>query len=516
MSINWNLGLSQDVGATFMNAFEAGKQRRQQDEQRNALAAYAQNPNENSLNALAQFDPRFVVEQKRAQQTSEQEAIAKRVNLVGQAAQFADTPEKWDAAVEYLSQQYPDLGQYRGKFTPELRMSAIASAGQMKDYYEQNGSFTLAPGSKRFDAGGQLIAEAPFAPRPVTVGEGQTVVEYAPGGGFKGGFDQFYSGFLAPAEGGFNPKDPMSGAPVNFGIDQRANPDIDVKNLTQEQAKQLMLERYWKPSGADRIADPALQAIHADTAVNMGVNAAQGLLQKSGGDPERYLQLREQRYRQIGGPVLNGWLKRNEDLRQFAGVGGARVLATGAPKQEKPPAGYRWKPDGSLEPIPGGPVATKAAAGESKQEAYSQSAIDAFNRAISSANRLKEHPGFNAGVGVPSINPLDGNLAGYIIPGSRAADFRAELDAMKAQVFLPMVQSMKGMGALSNAEGDKLTASIGALDTKMSEGAFKASLERIISDLTSYRDRGARQGQDAGPARPSPNRQPARPTVTNW
>lgn len=49
----------------------------------------------------------------------------------------------------------------------------------------QNG-FTLSPGSRRFDNQGNQIAFAPFAPRPVTVGEGETVVEYQPGGGDQG------------------------------------------------------------------------------------------------------------------------------------------------------------------------------------------------------------------------------------------------------------------------------------------------------------------------------------------
>lgn len=146
-----------------------------------------------------------------------------------------------------------------------------------------------------------------------------------------------------------------------------------------------------------------------------------------------------------------------------------------------------------------------------KDAPYSQSALDAFDRAISTAQRLigapavkdasgriikdaiPQHPGFGAAVGSGfdpqswgSFNPISGKA----FAGTNARDFGAELDAMKAQVFLPMVQSMKGMGALSNAEGEKLTAAIGALDTGQSEEQFKASLDRIIGDLQSYRDRG--------------------------
>jgi hypothetical protein len=149
------------------------------------------------------------------------------------------------------------------------------------------------------------------------------------------------------------------------------------------------------------------------------------------------------------------------------------------------PAGtYQQSPEGEIKPIGG--IGDKA---PQSKEAYSQSAMDAFDRAINTANDLLNHPGFTTGVGLPSINPLDGNLAGFIVPGSPAADFRTSLETMKAQVFLPMVQSMKGMGALSNAEGEKLTAAIGNLSPSQSEAQFRKSVNQIISDLTTYRNR---------------------------
>ena len=169
----------------------------------------------------------------------------------------------------------------------------------------------------------------------------------------------------------------------------------------------------------------------------------------------------------------------------------APVVKPDKPDKPNLPTGYEMGPDGTAHRIPGLPPEKGSEPDKPENPAYSQSALDAFDRAIATAGRLKTHPGFNAGIGMPSINPLDGNIASYIVPGSNAADFRAELDALKAQVFLPMVQSMKGMGALSNAEGEKLTAAIGALDPKMSEAGFSASLDRVMADLKSYRDRGA-------------------------
>lgn len=133
---------------------------------------------------------------------------------------------------------------------------------------------------------------------------------------------------------------------------------------------------------------------------------------------------------------------------------------------------------------------------ESGEVGYSQSAIDAFDRAIGSAQRLIQHPGLPAMVGsgfdpasFGSFNPLPFADNDTPFAGTEASNFKAELDAMKAQVFLPMVQSMKGLGALSNAEGQKLTDAIGAMDPRMSEAQFKQSMLRIVGDLEMYRAR---------------------------
>lgn len=48
-----------------------------------------------------------------------------------------------------------------------------------------------------------------------------------------------------------------------------------------------------------------------------------------------------------------------------------------------------------------------------------------------------------------------------------------------------MVQSLKGMGALSDAEGKKLSDAVGALSPKMSEKAFRDSIGKIRNQLES-------------------------------
>ena len=138
------------------------------------------------------------------------------------------------------------------------------------------------------------------------------------------GFEAFYVNFLSAHEGGYTEND-GNGRPANFGINQGANPDIDVLNLTQAEAKQILHDRYWVASGADHLPR-ALAAVHGDTAINMGVGAANDLLVQSDGDPHKYLELRDARYRALAAApqadrarYLPVWLGRNDDLRSYAG-----------------------------------------------------------------------------------------------------------------------------------------------------------------------------------------------------
>lgn len=406
-----------------------------------------------------------------------------------------------------------ELGLFMASVVPDKFASVVEQLGTGTEGGRKGQIVGRAIG--HYDENGQFVVDY-RDPEAFTLNEGQT--RFQGGGGVppSGGFESFYEGFLAPAEGGFVASDGRSGAPANFGVNQAANPDIDVRNLTRDQAKQIMHERYWKPSGADQISDPRLQAIHADTAVNMGVGRAKEFLAQSNGDPASYLALREQHYRRLGGKDLDGWLKRNSNLAQYAGMTGSQPTAVasvpkGAGQQAKrmtpqevaaegldPNVVYYRGANGLPVPVQGQPKQGQA----EKEGAYSQSALDAFDRAIDTAKRLGTHKGLSSAVGMKGLT--GGLLGGWVVPGTAAADFNAELDAMKAQVFLPMVQSMKGMGALSNAEGEKLTAAIGALSTKQSETQFKASLNRIVKDLQTYKARGmpkGKQGGSGGPVR---------------
>lgn len=166
-------------------------------------------------------------------------------------------------------------------------------------------------------------------------------------GGGASGFAAIDGGFVAPQEGGYAASDGASGAPVNFGINQRANPDVDVRSLTPARAQQIRHDRYWVPSGAANLSGP-LQAIHYDTAINMGVDAAKDILAKSGGDPSTYMNIREARHRKMDGPQ-KVWAQRNAELRRFAGLGGQPAMARSKQEYDRLPSGTQYiAPDGSV------------------------------------------------------------------------------------------------------------------------------------------------------------------------
>jgi len=114
-------------------------------------------------------------------------------------------------------------------------------------------------------------------------------------------------------------------------------------------------------------------------------------------------------------------------------------------------------------------VATEA---EDREVAKEQASAE-IDSTINLIDRMIEHPGREMATGSTSVAAS--------IPGTRARGFRAMLDTLKGRQFLDAVQNMKGLGQLSNAEGEKLAAAAASLDLGMPEDEFLAELERIKS-----------------------------------
>lgn len=145
-------------------------------------------------------------------------------------------------------------------------------------------------------------------------------------------------------EGGFvqDPDDP--GGATNRGVTQgtydswrrrQGLPVRPVREIGNEEVSAIYREDYWFKSGADKLPMP-LALVHFDTAVNMGVGAANALLAGAKGDTAAYLDLRRERYQKIiqarptSAKFLKGWLARVESLARTAGQSpGATVGVAG-------------------------------------------------------------------------------------------------------------------------------------------------------------------------------------------
>jgi hypothetical protein len=115
-----------------------------------------------------------------------------------------------------------------------------------------------------------------------------------------------------------------------------------------------------------------------------------------------------------------------------------------------------------------------AVKGQVTPEQIEQNSLSA-QQALDQANKLLMHPGRQMATGASSFMRN--------VPGTEAKGFSANLDTFKAQTFLPMVSALKGMGALSDAEGKKIADSVGALDPSMPEAEFEQSLKDTMDFL---------------------------------
>jgi len=360
-------------------------------------------------------------------------------------------------------------------------------SGQVAKEAEQ---FTLSPGSARYDARGNVIAEQPFAPNYQKVGPGERLLEFGGRGGQAssgapqagGGFDAAVAGVLQ-REGGYNGSDGHSAAPVNFGINQKANPDIDVRNLTQEGAKQIYKQRYWDAIGADQLP-PEAQAAVFDAAVNQGVGAAQQMWQAAGGDLQRFNQLRIERYRQTPGYEQYGkvWESRVAETgggQQQGQTGGARIVAQGAPKpverwEDLPGGGQRNSVTGETKNVPQPKGSGRLSAAALNLQ---NTALDAIQSSTKINSLLERHEA-RIRAGKLNLNPVNNffstgvNMVGASTEASQNfASFRADLERLRNE----SLRLNKGV----QTEGDSQRAWNELIANINDEGVVKQRLEEI-------------------------------------
>jgi lysozyme family protein len=75
-----------------------------------------------------------------------------------------------------------------------------------------------------------------------------------------------------------DPNDP--GGETNWGLSKKSNPDLDIKNLTKEQAKTIYKERYWNKINGDLLPYP-INIIGFDRSVLYGTGKANEWIKQS-------------------------------------------------------------------------------------------------------------------------------------------------------------------------------------------------------------------------------------------
>lgn len=154
----------------------------------------------------------------------------------------------------------------------------------------------------------------------------------------------------------------------------------------------------------------------------------------------------------------------------------------------KAPAGYRFKPDGSLEPIPGGPADIKASLEGQKAEARKTAAIEQADRIIAKVDQAIG--GVGNGWGTTGIT---GAALGSV-PGTSAYDLRRTIETIKANLGFQELQAMReasptggALGQVAIQELMALQSTVANLDANQSTDRLKKSLQEARQHYANWK-----------------------------
>jgi len=111
---------------------------------------------------------------------------------------------------------------------------------------------------------------------------------------------------------------------TKYGIDARSHPNVDIKNLTSDEATQIYWSE-WIKDGCEHLPQP-LDWLFFDAAVNCGIGRAQQFLTASARDPQKFQKERIDFYNRLAdqkprlSKFLKGWIARVNDLSKEIGI----------------------------------------------------------------------------------------------------------------------------------------------------------------------------------------------------
>lgn len=137
-------------------------------------------------------------------------------------------------------------------------------------------------------------------------------------------FEKLVSVILRHEGGYVNDPDDLGGE-TNFGISKRYFPNVDIKNLTKDKAKEIYYNNFYVPMEIDKIQDVNLAMQYFDMGVNAGIKTAKRLMSEAKEIKKNsnqsltqiYKELRKKYYKDIAElrnnkKFLKGWLNRVE------------------------------------------------------------------------------------------------------------------------------------------------------------------------------------------------------------
>jgi hypothetical protein len=521
------------------NALALGERWRQQRQTKKLAAAMGQfdsNPDA-AVQGVTAVDPVMgynmrrqiktdALAQQEAHRTQATETLKTVTSLLRPAAEMpGSTPDSIGKAYDALT---PMLANGLGMTAPEIaqwRQMVTTNPSILQDL--DNKLQVVPPGAavtrgghevyrnamnpktmlvRRGDGGTDVITIDPSTGQRVAAGPGGTSAPSSPASGGLATADQAWA-FTRPHEGGYAPRD-ANGAPVNFGINQAAHPEVDVRNLTEDQAKGIFTREYFQKSGADKLPG-SLGVMHADT-FYINPKRAQQFLQDSGGDPQKYLQLRQawqdnlvrsnpKKY----GRYADAWDSRNKDLASVissdsggggggikpiystpgkpGGAGKSRFLTDAEVAQNNLNPNVKWQYNHLGDVVMVGPASQMSkpqdATKGSQQFDITQNAL---GRMKSLATTLLQHPGLDRASGVNSYFPS--------LHGGKASNFESALDALKAQIGLAIYQNQKqssptgsaGM-RMTNFELGQMQKDIASLDLSQDPATLRSNINKVIT-----------------------------------
>jgi hypothetical protein len=226
-------------------------------------------------------------------------------------ARGGSVSERYPLSAQYLDEPAQDFGGLDQGIYPAVREVAFGNP----------------------QPGMQVMQEKTLGFGPVEMSHGGRT-GYATLGGVDGTSDDFEKDVNQTIrfEGRGLVRDDAGAGPSKFGINKRANPDVDVENLDEGTARRLYKERYWDKIGASELPEN-IRPMAYDTSVLMGPGRAKEFLQASGGDPEKFMGMRRSFLHNLveQNPVKYGKYARSWENRNNELMGSGPVAMASAP-----------------------------------------------------------------------------------------------------------------------------------------------------------------------------------------